>query len=280
VSEANWRESSDEITRRQWLLRLGEMVVLTGVSGLVPESVQAQLSHKQEDLAALPPGLYGPSAGHLMHALQSSGKLVAAPPGSETEYAQPFSGASRPQFFSKDEFRVITRVVEIVLGRVEPNALSQTTEWLDLWLHSAAGVQDAAQHLDPLHRALAVAYYGEEPVRELETANPQAVAHEGLSALHVLAVENHCRGFLELTEAQQVDLVNSAGAPRQNGALRKFLGVMRSQAIRGYYTSAEGLKELGYQGNAYYPECPGCVKDQIVQSNALHIQPLAVLPIR
>ena len=243
MSDGNGWESGDAITRRQWLLRLGEMVVLTGVSGLVPKFAPAQLSDEQEPLGALPPGLYAPSADHLIHALRSSGNLYTAPPGSETEYAQPFFGPFRPQFFSQDEFRVITRFVEIVLGRVNPEALSQTTQWLDLWLHSAASVQNAAQHLDPLHRALAVAYYGEQPVRELETSNPQTVAHEGLSALHALSAENHNLGFLELTEAQQVDLVKAAGAASQNGALRKFFDVMRSQAIRGYYTSAEGLKE-------------------------------------
>ena len=33
---------ADELSRRQWLLRLGEMVVLAGVSGLVPESAAAR----------------------------------------------------------------------------------------------------------------------------------------------------------------------------------------------------------------------------------------------
>ena len=34
---------ADNLSRRQWLLRLGEMVVLAGVSGLVPESAAALL---------------------------------------------------------------------------------------------------------------------------------------------------------------------------------------------------------------------------------------------
>jgi hypothetical protein len=63
---------------------------------------------------------------------------------------------------------------------------------------------------------------------------------------------------LELTEPQQVELVGSTGTAKPDSPLRKFFEVMRSEAIRGYYTSAEGLKELDYKGNSYYPECPGC----------------------
>jgi hypothetical protein len=195
--------------------------------------------------------------------LQSSNKLFAAPPGSETEYAQSLSGPFHPQFFSEEEFRIVTRFVEPVLGKLEPGALAQVTQFLDLWFHSATGVQEAAQHLDPTHRVLAVAYYGEDSVRELESSNPQTVARAGLAALHEISVEKYGRGFLDLTEPQQVDLVTSTiSAAKGDNPLRKLLEAMRAQAIRGYYTSAEGLKELDYQGNAYYAECPGCPTDQ------------------
>jgi len=258
VSDPYPPESSDDLTRRQWLLRLGEMVVLAGVSGRVPEAVAGLLESERQHVAGLPPGLYNPSAEHLVHALRSAGKPYAAPPGSETDYVPPTSLPFQPQFFSQEEFRIVTRFVHIVLGKLHPGALLQTTRWLDLWLHSAAGVLEAAQRLDPLHRALAIAYYGEASVRDLETANPQVVARAGIAALHELSVEGYGRGFLELTEPQQVELVGSTGTAKPDSPLRKFFEVMRSEAIRGYYTSAEGLKELDYKGNSYYPDCPGC----------------------
>ena len=40
--------------------------------------------------------------------------------------------------------------------------------------------------------------------------------------------------------------------------LRKFFKITRAQAVRGYYTSAPGLEELDYKGNAYYGDGPGC----------------------
>jgi len=252
----------DDLSRRQWLLRLGEMVVLAGVSGLVPESAAALLAAGQAE-AALPPGLYDASPDHLVHALSRGGKNWSPPPGSETDYVQPSPLPFRPQFFSAEEFRVITRFVEILLGNADAAALSQATQWLDLWLHSAAGVRAAAQRLDPLHRILAVAVNGEDSVRELETADPQSAARAGLSALHDLSLQSHGQEFLQLTAAQQINLLTSSGQPAAGtaqpaNALRKFFDLTRAQAIRGYFTSAAGLNELDYKGNAYYPDSPGC----------------------
>jgi hypothetical protein len=250
-----------DLSRRQWLLRLGEMVVLAGVSGLVPESAMALPGAEQDAsrvAAALPPGLYDASPEHLVHALSSGGKKWSPPPGSETDYVQPNLLPFQPQFFSVEEFRVVTRFVEILLGDVDAAALSQATQWFDLWLHSAAGVRAAAQHLDPLHRLLAVAVNGEESVRALETADPQSVARAGLAALHALSLQAHGQEFPQLTALQQTDLLTSAGTAPPGNSLRKFLEITRAQAVGGYYTSAAGLEELDYKGNAYYGDSPGC----------------------
>ena len=252
---------ADDLSRRQWLLRLGEMVVLAGVSGLVPESAVALLGTEQGAspvAAALPPGLYDASPEHLIHALSSGSKKWSPPPGSETEYVQANSLPFQPQFFSVEEFRIVTRFIEILLGDADATALAQATQWFDRWLYSSAGVRAAAQHLDPLHRLLAVAVNGEESVRELETADPQSVARAGLVGLHDLCLQAHGQEFLQLTPSQQVDLLISSGTAQPSNPLRKFFEIARAQTIRGYYTSAAGLEELDYKGNAYYGDSPGC----------------------
>jgi hypothetical protein len=252
---------ANDLSRRQWLLRLGEMVVLAGVRGLVPESAAALLEVGQAASpanATLPPGLYDASSEHLVHALSSGGKKWSPPPGSETDYVQPNSLPFQPRFFSVEEFRVVTRFVEILLGNADATALSQAAQWFDQWLYSAAGVRAAAQHLDPLHRLLAVAVNGEESVHDLETADPQSVARAGLAALHDLSLQAHGQEFLQLTPSQQVDLLTSAGTVQPANPLRKFFEITRAQSVRGYYTSASGLAELDYKGNAYYGDSPGC----------------------
>jgi hypothetical protein len=250
-------DMSDEVTRRQWLLRLGEMIVLAGISGLVPE-ISTHLHSVEEEYAGLPPGLYAPSGDNLVHALASVHRHSAPPPGTETDYVQPSSSPFQPLFFSNEEFRIVTRLAEIILGTVEAPALSQTTQWLDLWFLSAKGVREAARNLDPLHRALAIAFYGEKPVRDLETADSAAVARDGIAAFSHLSEKEHGCGFLELSAAQQEELARSIGTTEPHNPLRKFFEVIRREAIRGYYTSAEGLQELNYKGNSYYPYCPGC----------------------
>jgi hypothetical protein len=245
---------SNEVTRRQWLLRLGEMVALAGVSGLIPQGV---LLSAQEQ-AELPPGLYVPSASDLVHALSTGHHLVKPPVGSETDYAEPEASPFQPRFFSPEEFRLVTRLTEIMLGNVEADALAQATQWVDWSFYSADGARKAAQNLDPLHRALAVAYFGEPTVRELETADPAKIAREGIPAWNKQAVGKYGSGFMDLAAPKQEELVRAVAAEEATDAARKFLEALRGEAIRGYYTSAQGLKELEYKGNAYHPSCPGC----------------------
>ena len=95
-------------------------------------------------------------------------------------------------------------------------------------------------------------------MRDLETADPQAVARAGLAALHALSLQAHGQEFLQLTPLQQIDLLTSAGTAQPGNPLRKFFEIARAQAIRGYFTSAAGLQELDYKGNAYYGDSPGC----------------------
>lgn len=250
-------KTATELTRREWLLRLGEFTALAGIAGLAPP-MALSLGLTEQRAAALPPGLYDPSPKHLIHAL-SSRVLPAIPPGSETDYVQPRQGPYRPQFFSSDEFKVVTRLVEILLGKVDSGALAETAEWVDLRFHSAAGVREAARRLDPLHRALAVAYYGEAHVVELETSDPQAVARAGLAALQERA-QKLGQSFLGLSDSQQSGLVSEMSQAPQETALRRFYDMLRRETIHGYYTSQAGLKELDYKGNAYHTQCPGCDK--------------------
>ncbi|HTS07290.1 MAG TPA: gluconate 2-dehydrogenase subunit 3 family protein [Candidatus Eisenbacteria bacterium] len=247
----------DDLTRRQWILRLGELVALAGVSGVVPEFATL-VAGQEPATTGLPPGLYEPSQDHLVHALSSAGKNWTPPPGSETDYVLPGSDPYRPQFFTAEEFLVATRLLEILLGNVNPGAVSQAAQWFDLYLHSAAEVRTAVQNLDPMHRVLAVEFFGRDAVRELEASDPQSVARSGLVALRQLSTQTYGTNFLQLSEKQQIELITTAGKSQPQSDLRKLYDLARTEAIRGYYTSAEGLKELDYRGNAFYGDSPGC----------------------
>jgi len=257
VNQFQSAEKGRELTRRQWLLILGGTGVV-GFSGVVPELVAALSGIEGEHPPALPPGLYYPSNEHLFHVLHGLGDIHKNASNSETEYVKSDSLAFHQQFLSDEQWKVATRVFEILLGKVDSRALSQAVQWLDLYLCSAAGVRKAALHLDPLHRALAAAYHGEAAIRELESADPQDAVRSGLRALQQHSLERFGGGFLTLNEEQQITLITTVGTTIPESPLRNFFRMMRAEAIRGYYTTRDGLEELDYKGNWYYALCPGC----------------------
>jgi len=226
------------------------------VSGLVPESPLRFFSNEPP---ALPPGLYEPSADHLVRAL-SGHHPATPPPGSETDYVQ--AGAPQPlQFFSAEDFKTITSFISTLLGDVPAGALSEVARWVDLWCYSAQGVREAARNLEPLHRALAAAYFGETSVAEIEAADPASIVRQGIADLNRICRDDHGKTFTSLAAPEQQDVVRSIST-RKDSSLQKFFELIRNEAIRGYYTSAAGLKELDYKGNTYYPYCPGCASTE------------------
>ena len=256
MKSQNASDLISEVTRREWLLRLGETVALAGVSGLVPETSLRLFGSEKEATAALPPGLYEASSDHLVHAL-SSRKEFVPPVGTETDYVQPGAPYAL-QFFSPEEFLTIKKFVSVLLGDIGETALTETSQWADLWFHSAQAVRDAARNLDPSHRALAIPYFGEASVQEVENSNPAADVRKGLAALQKLCMDEHQRAFADLEITKQQEIARRSSNAAIETPLRNFYDLLRHEAIRGYYTSAEGLKELDYKGNAYYPYCPGC----------------------
>ena len=250
-------DADDDLTRRAWLLRLGELTALAGVAGLVPDLAGATTPPIPGAAAGLPPGLYEASAEHLTHVLAARDAPLV-PRGAETDYAVPRRGPFQSSFFSHHELDVVTRLVGILLGNVDARALSDAIAWIDLRLQSDAGIRQAARTLDPLHRALAVAYYGQARVVELETVDSQALVRTGLELLEQQSRERFGHEFLELAGTAQTDLVREISRTPPESPLGRCYLLLRREAIRGYFTSQAGLRELDYKGNAMYGVCPGC----------------------
>lgn len=204
----------EELTRRLWLLRLGGGAVLTGFSGLDLEAAQQPL---------LPPGLYQPSIHHLAHVLKPV----------------PDAGMSSPPlFFTNAEYKQIEGLVGRMLGEDPGNSpVPEISAWIDLLVHEAAAVREAARSLTPAHRALANAFYGEAVLRELETLHVQQISRTGLARLSA-------------DPSVTVESLETGGDP--------FILWLKRRVIEGFYTSQAGLKELGYKGNSFYSVSPGC----------------------
>ena len=259
------------LSRRDWLLNLGSAVILSGFAGLPGESQQTEHTFA----TALPPGLYTPSIDHVTHALNQEGPFFSIPQGAETQFIRPRSGPFLPQAFSSQEFTVIRRLVELILGEdlkttpaqqpagAPASLYDEVAEWIDLVVFSSPGVRAAARSLTPEQRALAVAYFtSEEPVHELETFEPERICIEGLAWLQQEAERRSFRTFLAVPPATQLELLASVSDsppdPAMSNAGKSFFAFLKAEAIRGYYTSRLGLQELSYKGNAFYGQSPGC----------------------
>jgi len=259
------------LTRREWLVSLGSAVVLSGFRG--PLGQAHQDPHAAG--AALPPGLYRPSFDHLAHALASEDPFLPIPRGSETEYLRPHSGPFNPQAFAQEEFPVVRRLVEIILGEDLKNSseksaygasasiYDEVAEWIDLVVASAPGIRILARSLPADQRALAVAYFGsEDPVRNLETFESERVCHEGLAWLREESQQRFAKSFLDADATGQVELVRAISDVREDKAAihagSRLFDFLKAESIRGFYTSRLGLKELDYKGHSFYGKPPGC----------------------
>jgi hypothetical protein len=265
------------LTRREWILRLGEAAVLAGFSGAASEALTAPPA--AIDSKKLPPGLYDPSGERMAHVLQREGRFVTPPAGSETEYAAPYAARFAPAFFSEEDFNVARRLVGLMLNSgadtaiglpaVDNGTVDEIAQWIDLALSQAAATRDAAKSLTVQHRELALHFYGEEAVRRLETTDPEKTWRDGLAWFEQESRKLSGQGFLSLAEAQQLELLDSIGDSHRTMGNRddsrraetpgtELYRLLKGEIIQGYYTSRSGLKELDYQGNAFHAESPGC----------------------
>jgi Gluconate 2-dehydrogenase subunit 3 len=250
-----------ELTRRLWILGLGETALGLGLAELMGADANQPVS--------LPLGLYQPATDHLGHALERAGRFHPIPPGSPTDYVKPRIRSFEPLFFSPAEFTIVRRLTALILGESwarddgEPSVVQEVAEWIDLRAFSSAGSRSAALALDELHRTVRVAYHGAAAVHELETFDAQKIYREGLTWLRDESRSRHKAEFLDIREKDQLEILAAISDERSNKKDVQTPGtrlfeLLKSEIIRGFYTSQAGLKELNFKGNVFYARPPGC----------------------
>ena len=273
----NHPEDKDKrrVSRRKWMIDVGKAAALAGISGTAEalEGESAVPRAAESPTESLPPGLYRPSFDHLTHALESDARFRSVPPDCPVDYVRPRRGAFQPQFFSRDEYRVIHRLTALMLGEetaaTEHSApggytiVDEVAEWIDLRAYSFAGVRAAAARLTPEQVALAEAYDGGRLLRSFKASDPRKIYRDGLAWIADESRRRHRHEFLDLTKDQQNTILDAisdeqAGREAENAGTR-FFHQLKRDIISGFYTSQTGLKELDYQGNRFYAESPGCI---------------------
>ncbi len=240
-------------TRRDWVFTIGQAAAAL--------SIPARMYGDTPAAAGLPPGVYLPSTDHLGHALMSADRFHPIPPGCPTDYVRPANQPFKPLFFSAEEFPVVLRLTQLMLGDDAHASVSQeVAEWFDLYVSSAGDVRRAELNVDPLYRALADAYYGS--AEKSANTDPAAVSREGVEWILAASHTQHSTPFLSLDIQQQSAILHSISdevVPKQpENSGTRFFTLLKAQTIRGFYTSRAGLQELNFKGNAFYARSPGC----------------------
>ena len=138
-----------------------------------------------------------------------------------------------PAFFQPDDFAVVSRIADLIIPATEtPGALlARVPSYIDLV------VSRNAEH--------------------------QSVYRKGIEWLHNASINRHQKPFVQLTEAQQIALLEplceAADAGRATHAGELFFKAMKNMTADGYYTSKAGMTgELGFAGGAVLAEFPTC----------------------
>lgn len=81
----------------------------------------------------------------------------------------------------------------------------------------------------------------------------QTPLHGGLRWLDLQCNKSFGKPFIECNQPQQIAIVDQIAYPaKAKPEMRQgvsFFNLMRSLVISGFYTSKEGIKDIGYQGN-------------------------------
>lgn len=133
----------------------------------------------------------------------------------------PPQAPAKPVNLSEEDYKIVTRVVDLIIPR------SDTPGAADVGVPMY--VDEAMTHMPEVRTRLT----------------------PGLAALREV-------NFLTLDEPAQVALLTKWSTTPESSE-KAFFSQMKNLAIDGYYTSKEGLtQELGWHGNTFLKEFPGC----------------------
>lgn len=186
---------------------------------------------RRESLKALAVGTI--SAGLLLDACKNPDKKAATPsaPGAKefTLDRQPieierYKEITSETFFTPEEMATITVLGDIIIPKDEVSGSA-----------SEAGVPDFIEFI----------------VKDMP--GHQTPMRGGMRWLDMQCLKRYEKAFKDCSKKQQVEMVNEIAYPNKAKPEMKpgvsFFNLIRNLTATGFYTSAMGVKDLGYMGN-------------------------------
>jgi hypothetical protein len=136
--------------------------------------------------------------------------------------------SSKPTFFQPSEFQTIEALSERIIPRSDTPGAKEA---------GVALLIDKAIVADPTLV---------QPYRA------------GIADLNALAINAYGAEFATLDEERQIRILTPLSLDAES-SLGKFFATVKDMTVDAYYKTEAGLKtELGWQGNTYLPNFPGC----------------------
>jgi gluconate 2-dehydrogenase gamma chain len=135
---------------------------------------------------------------------------------------------SKPTFFQPEEFRTLESMCECIIPRTD-----------------TPGAKDAGVAL-LIDKAL------------IARPNYAPTYRAGLADLNARAADSYGKPFADLTDAQQAVILTPISLDEESD-LGRFFTLVKGMTVDAYYKTEAGLKtELGWHGNTFLRDFPGC----------------------
>jgi hypothetical protein len=140
-------------------------------------------------------------------------------------------------------------------------AAAYKPEFLDA--HQMKTLEVLAEAIVPGSTAAKVAPFLDQ-LLAVESAQAQRNFLGALGAFDMAAIRQHGKAWQAITAAQQDALLQEASAlpqeasAQQASTLRPSFQNLKGWIAGAYYSSEPGMRELGWTGNVFHQELPGC----------------------
>lgn len=129
-------------------------------------------------------------------------------------------------------------------------------EFLDA--HQAKTLEALAEAIVPGSTAARVSPFLDQLLAVESAANQRAFLG-ALGAFDMAAITRHGKSWIAIAAAEQDALLQQAStANAQTSAVRGHFENLKTWVVGAYYSSEIGMRELGWTGNMFHQQLPGC----------------------
>jgi len=123
--------------------------------------------------------------------------------------------------------------------------------------HHARTLEALAEAFVPGSTAANVAPFLDQ-LLAVESADHQRAFLGSLGAFDMAAINAHGKSWLALSTAERDALLRVASTAESSSAIRGHFENLKDWIAGAYYSSERGMRELGWTGNMFHRELPGC----------------------